>query len=151
MSGKKGSSAETQEVYIIDADGNKFKGHIMSDRPARRARMIRHPVESGGVVFDNKIVEPMHIDVRVVVNWKDTATLDMIERMIFNRSYRFCTIQIKGSKDPYVNMELVSESHDESPERFDAYEYHLVFDEVMFGTKSENSPKDKANASTKSS
>lgn len=143
------------EVYLCS--DNEGKSRIdgiqvkqVNVRP--NARIIKHPIETGGVVMDNKVLDPKTINIRVAVVWKADKShekaLSELDKLWEDRTYNFCSIRTR--KQVYKNLKMVSEPHTETPDRFNVFEFDLQFEEMMFGTKIEAQPANADNSSTKS-
>lgn len=116
------------------------------------ARIIKHPIETGGVVMDNKVLDPRMINLKVVVTWKEDgshkAVLQQLDEIWEDRFYQFCSVTTREGK-VYKNLKMVTEPHTETPDRFNVFEFDLQFEEMMFGTKQDNQPADADNTDTK--
>lgn len=123
-----------------------FSLAVMDVKVSPSARMIRHPVESGGTVFDNKLLDPITLEVEAIVDYDDTEAINAIYKMWRNRSFKFYTIQTWDGE--YRKMSLVSCPHPETPDTMGSLSYHLVFQEAMLvGNASDKGKADKANES----
>ena len=138
-----------QEVYCgvcSDAVGKEIipEIRVVSISPKPRARLIRHPIESGGTTVDNKVIDPTTLDVHCYVKWADRKAVDTIFEMFRNREYKFYSVVARDGI--YANLALVSCPNTQTPQKFDVFEFTLGFQEVMFGTPRNKKKADAANA-----
>lgn len=118
-----------------------------------RSRLISHPVESGGQIFDNKVLDPIMVSVQITFpNW-DSATssyqesVSTLKQMWRNRKFEFYRISLWDGD--YDNMCLESMNHDETPDEFNVLNYSLTFKQVIFGGKASAEMADAANQAFK--
>ena len=120
--------------------------YVMSISPRPQAKMIGHPVESGYTTFDNKVLEPIRIDVHCYIKWAERQVIDTINEMWRNRTYQFYSVVARDGL--YKRLALVSCPNTQTPRHFDTFDFTLHCQEVMFGSPVSGKPQNAANKST---
>lgn len=146
------SRPEDREVAVCrDNEGyDPIEGlRVMSISTNTTARMISHPVESGGVTFDNKVREPIEIEVKCAVEWANRAVLDEVDAMWMNKTYQFYSVVARDAT--YVDLALCRCPNTQTPQKFDVFDLTLSFKEVMFGEGPNAESDDAANSPTQMS
>lgn len=118
---------EIQEIVIGNIDPIYL--HVTSCRVSSRARMIKHPIENGKTIFDNKVLDPRVISINAVVDAKDRDVQKQLREMWRERHYEFYTITTREAQ--YMNFACTECTHSESAEKLDVLEYTIQFEEVM--------------------
>lgn len=117
--------ADTQEVLT----GNLiFSSSIMSCTVTEDSELMEHPVESGFKVTDNKLFNPVEIDIRLSLPNYDFVQVLKELRQIYEQS---TPLRIKTKGKYYTNMVLQGIPHEEKPENFDRIVFDLHFKEVI--------------------
>ena len=117
--------ADTQEVLT----GNLiFSSSIMSCTVTEDSELMEHPVESGFKVTDNKLFNPVEIDIRLSLPNYDFVQVLKELRQIYEQS---TPLRIKTKGKYYTNMVLQGIPHEEKPENFDRIFFDLHFKEVI--------------------
>lgn len=118
--------ADTREVLT----GNiVFASSIMGCNVTEDSELMEHPVESGFKVVDNKVFNPVEIDIRLSLpNYVFVQVLKEL-RQLYEQSTR---LRIKTKGKYYTNMVLQGIPHEEKPENFDRIVFDLHFKEVIF-------------------
>lgn len=128
---------EVPEVYIDNQFGNAIDIDIVHIEVGKHAEAINSPVETGTKVFDNKVIQPITVDMEVVAEAGNYAIHNIIDTMLKNRTYQFYTI---GTKEGvYSNMMMVDASHTEEDSKFDKIVYKLQFVEILIASSSTQS------------
>ena len=121
------------KVQKITIEGiEAFQLVVQSCEVTCRAQLIKHPVEDGTGVFDNKVREPRVITIRAFVSAKDRGTIGTLDRMWKNRTYRFYKITTRAGT--YENFCCEECSHSEDSEKLDALDYTIRFCEILKAT-----------------
>lgn len=69
--------------------------NVMSVSGTRNARVIGAPVETGQVAFDNKVIDPLRVTVRGIIetdSFNTQMALMTLEEMIENRKFSFYSV-----------------------------------------------------------
>ena len=125
-----------QEIVIGDIDPIRL--HVTSCQVSSRSRLIKHPLESGVSVIDDKVQDPRTISIQAVVSASDGATKKALREMWRNRAFKFPTV--KTRETTYKNFCCTECSHTESTERLNMLEYTIRFEEIMEAMKRAQAP-----------
>ena len=112
-----------------------------------RAQLIKHPLESGSPVIDNKVLEPRIITIRAFVGARDEETIRKLDKMWRNRRFSFYSITTRS--DTYDNFCCEECSHTEGADKLDALEYTIRFSEILKATGRPKQPANEDDASTR--
>lgn len=116
---------DTKEVLT----GNiVFSAAIMSCTVTEDSNLMEHPVESGFKVVDNKVFNPVEIDIRLSL--PSYAYMEVYKelRQLYEESTK---LRIKTKGKYYTKMVLQGIPHEEKPENFDRIVFDLHFKEVI--------------------
>lgn len=87
---------EFSGVFTDNDWSNAIKGfNVMSVSGTRNARVIGAPVETGQVAFDNKVIDPLRVTVRGIIETDSLNTqmaLLELNEMIENRKFSFYSV-----------------------------------------------------------
>lgn len=140
-------AVESSEIKVIKITGKgvgDIELYIASCQVSSRARMIKHPVESGGQIFDNKVIDPRMITIQASVYADDTLTKESLRKMWRNRTYQFYEVSTREAT--YKNLSCTDCSHTENTEKLDMLEYTIRFEEVLMPqTRTSTASPDDAN------
>ena len=126
------SSQDLNIVGIYSGSTLLFeKAKIMKAQVKETSQMMNHPVESGTVVTDHKIINPIEITIPLMVSSADYRSVYNSIRKVFLES-DFLTIQTKSGI--YKNMLISNMPHDESPDAYNALMISLQLKEVFIVT-----------------
>ena len=113
-------------VGVFDSD---FTQVFMQARPVYasvrpEARLMDHPLETGQIITDYKVILPLEIEYRVVL--PSPYTRDLYEE-IWNlwQNSELLTVQTKARN--YTNMVIASPPHEEKTDYFDALPMTIRF------------------------
>ena len=100
----------------------------------RTADAIMSPIELGTKVFDNKVIQPLHVTLNAIVKcryWE--AVWDKLLTMFNNRTYNFYDVYTKG--ELIDNLMLTKVSRVETVDKYDAVEVRLEFIQIVYATE----------------
>lgn len=116
---------DTEEVLT----GNiVFSTAIMSCNVTEDSNLMEHPVESGFKVTDNKVFNPVEIDIRLTMPSYTFMSVYKELRDLYEKS-PYLRIKTKGRY--YLNMVLQGIPHVENPENYDRIVFDLHFKETI--------------------
>lgn len=115
---------DTKEVL---AGNFLLASSIMSCNVIDDSKMCEHPIESGAVVTDHKIFNPVEIDIRLSLPNYIYKSVYKELRQIYEESPK---LRIKTKTGWYSDMVLQALPHEEKPENFDRIVFDLHFKEV---------------------
>jgi hypothetical protein len=124
----------TNDVAIYNGTNEVLKGNILygtailSAMVNEQSEMPEHPIESGAKITDHKIIQPVEIDVRLVM---PTYMYASVVRELNDLYTNSTQLRIKTKMQWYDNMVLQDKPHEEAPETVDRVVYTLHFKQVF--------------------
>ena len=126
---------EIQAVAVYT--DNNFGSELSVFKPMRcnvgkSSRLTMSPIETGQKSIDNKVIEPIEVEIVGYVNCAngDDSGIAKINAMFMNRKFEFYSVTTR--EGAYDNLILQNAPHDEDVDRFDQVKYTLKFVEAMF-------------------
>lgn len=104
-----------------------FSTAIMSCNVIEDSELMEHPVESGFKITDNKVFNPVEIDIRLTLPTYAYQDVYKELRELYEKSPK---LRIKTRGRFYNNMVLQGIPHEEKPENYDRIVFDLHFKEV---------------------
>ena len=134
-----GALTNTPQAYGVDVVGvfdEGFNQLFPLARPIKAnvvesAKAMEHPVESGATITDHVVVEPLEIELTLMLVGEERADVYGQVRALFNAS-TLLTVQTRSGS--YPNMVIVAIPHDETPDLYDAFPLALKLREVRLVT-----------------
>jgi hypothetical protein len=124
-------SAATDYVAIFDQNYNQLFSNARAIKAVvkEQAKVMEHPVESGAVITDHRIILPVEIDLSLIL-----ATEDYQDVYTQIRQYYFnATLLIVQTRSGIYQNQLISGlPHEEDPSMFDALSIALSLKQVQF-------------------
>jgi hypothetical protein len=123
-------------------DNSTFVQLFQNSRPIRAevletSKVMQHPVETGVMLSDHHIINPIRINLQLIVNSQFYATdYQQIRTAFFNAT----NLNVQTKTTVYPNMIIAEMPHQETPDGFDIIVIHLNFQEVIFITPIAVSP-----------
>lgn len=144
-------SASSDAVAVFGANLSQvFSGA----RPIKAAvtedsKLMEHPLETGAVVTDHRIVLPIEIELSLIL----TATYRNVYQQIKQLFTDGTLLTVQTRTASYSNMVIMSLPHDEDPEMFDAIAIAVKLRQVeiispQYGTLPPSKVANKSQAST---
>lgn len=123
-----GGSADVVAVLNSGFDPVLVGSSPMKAEVMPRAKLMDHPLESGQLVTDYKIILPLELRLPILIPYPFYRD---IYQEILNlwRSSELLTVQTKAAS--YSNLVIVEPPHEENPDMFDAIIVNLRFREVQ--------------------
>ena len=115
---------DTKEVLTGNA---AFDTAILSCVVTEDSNLMEHPVESGFKITDNKVFNPVEIDIRLCMPTYYYDGIYKELRYLYEQSPK---LKIKTQSKYYTNMVLQGMPHEEKPENFDRIVFDLHFKQV---------------------
>jgi len=143
----------SQKITIVGIyNGTKLlfeNAKITSARFRENARMMEHPIESGSIITDHKILMPIEISFQVIISSSDYRSVyASIKKAYANSS--FLIVQTRSGA--YKNMVLQAIPHEENASVYNALIMMINLKEVFIvGSKGISNPKSATNGDTKKS
>lgn len=126
-------NASADTVAVFDENFNQV---FSNARPIKAkiyesAKVMEHPVETGVTVTDHRVIEPVEIELSMILTAADyRSVFQQIKQIYIDAT--LLTVQTKT--DSYQNMIISAMPHDEDPELFDAVAVAVKLEEVKFVT-----------------
>jgi hypothetical protein len=128
-------------------DGSSFQQLFADARPLKAtvretSKIMEHPAETGVIVADHHIINPVEIDIPLMIQAQYYAsTHQQIKATYLNAT----SLSVQTRTDVYSNMVIADMPHDESPEFYDAITLAVHLKQVLYvssvgGVSSPNSP-----------
>lgn len=115
-------------------------------QPRPTSRLLKHPTENGQSIADYSVIEPILIDMQLIVEaqfYRDTY--QEIKNLFQTKQY--LTVQTRA--DTFANMVIVDMPNDENPNMLNALSINLIFEQVLVVTPTSNFlPSDPAQVDT---
>jgi hypothetical protein len=110
------------------------------------SKIMDHPLETGATVVDHRIINPVEIELTMVLSSFDYRdTYQQIKKLYLDGEL----LIVQTRSDTYTNQIIESIPHDESPDFFDAITLSLSTREVQFAVAETSFiPSDPVNEST---
>lgn len=93
------------------------------------AKAMEHPLETGAVVTDHRVVLPVEIELSLVLGAADFRGTYRQIRDLFAKG-ELLTVQTRT--DSYRNMTITGMPHEESPDAYDVINLGLMLKEVLY-------------------
>lgn len=95
------------------------------------AKVMEHPVETGAIITDHRIILPVEIELSMILQAADYADVYKSIRQYYLNS-TLLVVQTKSGI--YENQLIASMPHQEDPEQYDALSLALSLKQVQFVT-----------------
>ena len=138
-------------VDVVGVFDSNFGQVFENARPIRatvnpRAKIMDHPLESGQVVSDYKIILPLEIKLPVIIP-PEFAQDTYLEIWNYWQTSELLSVQTNAGN--YPNMVIIEPPHEERPDRFGSLTMELVFRQVqVIQSTSSFSPADPTQTNT---
>lgn len=125
------SSAAVDVVAVLDADLNQLfpEARPIKATVREEAKAMEHPLETGSVVVDHRILLPVEIELTCVLSSAEYADVFQRVKTVY-RDGSLCTVQTRV--DSYDSMLIVGMPHEEAPEMQDGVTLILQLRHVLF-------------------
>lgn len=145
-------NASADVVAVFDKNFNQV---FVNARPIKamiseQAKVMEHPIETGAVITDHRIIQPVEIELSLILIASDYRNVYQQIKQLY-RAGEILTVQTRT--DTYQNMLIQKLPHDEDPEMFDVVALALGLKEAQFvtaqfGTLPASKVRDATDAST---
>lgn len=145
------ASADVVAVFRQDTYAQVFeKARPVKATIRETSKVMEHPVENGTVITDHRIVNPIEIDLSVVIAAEDYRDVYQAVRQLFTDA-TFLVVQTRTAT--YQRLIISAMPHEEDPAMFDAVGIAVGMKEVIvvsaqYGQLSAGQVKNAPNAST---
>jgi hypothetical protein len=116
----------TQDFQQLFVEARPIKASIKEE-----SKVMEHPVETGITITDHRIIQPIEIELSIIINSVDYADVyNTIRQNFLNAT--LLTVQTKVGV--YTNQLIASLPHDEDPALYDTITIALRLKQVLFVT-----------------
>ena len=141
-------SASVDTVAIFDKSYNELFSQAKSIKAVikEQSKLMEHPIESGAIITDHRIILPIEIDLSLIL-----ASSDYQDVYKSIRSYFFqATLLIVQTRSGIYQHQIISAlPHEEDPSMYDALTIALSLKQVVYvSAQYTNVPKSQTNTST---
>mgnify|MGYP000882829430 FL=1 len=146
-----GSTADTVAIYDQNFDQFIPYSRPMKCSVTEPTKNMEHPIETGSVITDHRVIMPVEIDMALVLD--ADVYYDQYQQM--KQAMKAATLFYIGTRTGiYRNMMITDIPHEESPDQYDTITVNIKFKEVQLVTATfepltARKVQNKDNASTK--
>jgi hypothetical protein len=124
----------TLAVDVVGIFSQDFKQLFVDARAIKAivkpsAKVMEHPVENGTTVTDFYVVQPIEIELNIMITTSDYVN---IYNQIYNTFINGTLVVIRTRSGQYTNMLIYDMPHQEDPEIYEALAISLKLREVQF-------------------
>ena len=125
-----GNSSDSVAVFQAGSTTQLFpNARPMKDNVKEPSKTMYHPVETGVLIPDHRIILQKEIDIQFIIPFSYwTSVYQQIRALYTNATL----LTVKTKLATYNNMIIENIPHDEVPEIFDAVSMNIHFVEVLF-------------------
>lgn len=124
------STAAVDTVAVFDSEFNQLfpNARPLQDQVRENSRIMDHPLESGQLISDYKIILPVEIELPVIITSAYyLGTYQQIKAAYLSSEL----LSVQTRANTYPNMIISEMPHQEDPERYDAITMLLKFRQVQ--------------------
>lgn len=144
------STSDSGGSFATSASKNKSIAgiHPMNITIHDSVKVARHPIETGEVILDNKVVQPSEVSVTCLVeceHWDKVSR--MLDKMLLEKSNNPFTIRTKTDDlQGYILYDIVEK---QTSDKWDMVEIDLKFiEQLVIESSSISTPANKSNSDT---
>jgi hypothetical protein len=141
-------SYATDTVAIFDQDYNQLFRNARAIKAVvkEQSKVMEHPVESGAIITDHRIVLPVEIDLSLILSSIDYQDVyAAIKQFYLNATL----LVVQTRSDIYTNQLISALPHEEDPTMYDALTLALSLKEVIMVTAQYATPRHPASTNTR--
>lgn len=141
-------SAAVDSVAIFDQNYNQLFQKAKSIKVAikENSKLMEHPIESGAIITDHRIVMPIEIDMSLIIVSSDYADVYKSIRQYY---YNATLLIVQTRAAIYKNQLIEALPHEEDPNMYDALTIALSLKQVFYvAAQYVQSPKYPSNSNT---
>ncbi len=142
------NTKQVNQVAVFDNNFTQIFPHARAVRATIReeSRPMEHPLETGAIVTDHRIILPVEIELTCILDPEDyTDTYSTIKQY-----YRNATLlKVQAKSTVYTDQFIVGMPHEEVSEMFDTIAVTILLKQVQFAlAKFSSSPRNPNNTNT---
>ena len=131
------NATAVDQVQILDQNYNLvFPDAIpMKAVVKEHARAMEHPLETGSIITDHRIILPVEIEIPLIITAQNyQATYQIIKQLFLSSTL----LMVQTRTSVYPNLMIKDMPHEETPDMFNAVTLALTFKEVLFAVPVSN-------------
>lgn len=137
-------------IAVYDQNFNQVfpKARIVKPVVKPSSKGMEHPIETGVIITDHVIINPIELELPVIVKAPD---LQDTYKTIFNYYTNSTLLNVHTKASTYSNMYILEMPHEEDPDLFDAVAVVLKFKQALIVTSESSQniqPKNPKNSGT---
>jgi hypothetical protein len=140
-------SYATDTVAVFDQNYNQLFRNARAIKAVvkEQSKVMEHPVESGAVITDHRIILPIEIDLSLILSSADYQDVyGSIKQYYLNATL----LIVQTRSGIYTNQLISALPHEEDPTMFDALTVALSLKEVFMVTAQYATPRHASNTNT---
>lgn len=141
-------SAAVDSVAIFDQNYNQLFQQAKSIKVTvkENSKLMEHPIETGAIITDHRIIMPVEIDMSLILASSDYADVYKSIRQYF---YNATLLVVQTRSGIYTNQLIEALPHEEDPNMYDALTIALSLKQVLYvSAQYASAPKYPSNSST---
>lgn len=121
------------QVAVFDQNFNPVfpQALFMKATVKEEAKVMEHPVESGAIITDHRIILPVEIELSVMLEFADRQDTYRIIRQLYLNS---TLLVVQTNTGIYENQLIASMPHDEDPDYYNVIVIAIKLKQVQFVT-----------------
>jgi len=109
------------------------RARIVKIKPLPMAKLMEHPLETGAVIVDHRIILPKTIEVSTIAQAEDYKNVYReLKKLFLNGTI----LAVQSRADVYTNLIISEIPHEEDPTMYDALAIAIRLKEVLFAGSS---------------
>lgn len=105
------------------------RARVLKATVKQEAKVMEHPLETGAVITDHRIILPTEIELSMLVQSRDYSdTYRNIKQYFLNATL----LTVQTNADVYVNQLIAGMPHEEDPDQFSTLTVALKLKQVQF-------------------
>lgn len=124
-------SAAVDSVAIFDQNYNQLFQQAKSIKVVvkENSKLMEHPIETGAIITDHRIIMPIEIDMSLILASSDYADVYKSIKQYF---YNATILIIQTRASIYTNQLIEAIPHEEDPNMYDALTIALSLKQVVY-------------------
>lgn len=124
-------AVDTVAVFTQDFEQIFKSARALKAVVKEQSKLMEHPVESGAVITDHRIVLPIEIELTLLLTSEDYRNVYKSIRQYYQNG---TLLVVQTRSDIYTNQMIESMPHEEDPTQYDILPMMLNLKQVQFAT-----------------
>lgn len=125
------TNTQTSDVVaVLDKDFNQLfpDGRPIKASVTETAKLMEHPIETGAVITDHRIINPVEIELSLILTGDAYPDVYKAIKDVFTGN---STVVVQTRTDSYQNMLIQAMPHEETPDMVDVIAMALKLRQVL--------------------